>query len=113
MAIIRKGVADIKSMTGMQSKKERSRMYFKLGAAALEHERRLRERDSAFGRIDEINKRLNEVEGSMDKLKSDIEQCDADEPPKSPLSVARGQRSSADSAAAARGAEACGIKIRY
>lgn len=111
MAERRKGVSDVKTMTGMASQGAKSKLYFRLGAASLERERRLRERDAGFSRIDDVQKKLNQVNETINRIKEDI--GDEPAPVKRPSSVAKGQRSSANSASAARGAKQSGLKIKY
>ncbi|MDE1461472.1 hypothetical protein [Spartinivicinus poritis] len=72
----RPGMADIKTMSGKADQRHLSyRSYFKLGALEIQRMRKLKEREAAMSRIDNIDRCLNRIDHELTELRNQLNSC--------------------------------------
>ena len=75
-----KGVADIRTLSGRNVLEQQAyQIYLKLGALEMEKLRRQKEKESALGRINDINHRLQHIDDEIDTLCQSLKQLPAAE----------------------------------
>jgi len=117
-----RGLADIKTVAGRSSDRNKRSYanYFKMGALELERWRRAQERKAAADRVAEVDRRLRDIDGEMQALQDGLPPLSTESPAAARRRPGADRRTSAEHVTTTRSqrteqpaGERRGLRLKY